>query len=266
MMGHKPIFGIIGSSEFEATKWVHDGEPTNLQVKGEPTRCRRLDTAAATIYYLTRNSTGTALPSHLIDYRANLVALQDVGVTQVLATSIAGSLNPALAIGTILIPDQFLDFTRNRQFTAYTGTTFAFADMTDPYCSRLRAALITAGQDNLTVVTHPSGCYVGTDGPRFETRAEVRMYQQLGGDIIGMTSTTESIIARELGMCYASAAGIVNLGAGLSNRAVQAPDWIELREVFAERFVTLFKHSINFLSCDDRRDSSCPCSQLAPTE
>src|SRR5262249_36456594 len=136
------------------------------------------------------------------------------------------------------ILDQFIDFTRDRQSTYFTGSEFGHADMTEPYCPTLRAHLIRCAEAiGLTVA--PSGCYVCVPGPRFETRAEVRMFAQLGADVVGFTNVTDCVMAREAGLCFATFAGVVNLGAGLSDQDMRSEHWRETRKIHAARFAEI---------------------------
>ncbi|HVX44966.1 MAG TPA: nucleoside-diphosphate kinase [Mycobacteriales bacterium] len=178
------------------------------------------------VVYITRSGGRAGVAPHLVPYKANIVALRKLGVRRILATSVVGSLDPAIEPGTLVVLDQFLDFTRTRLTTMFGGGGFANVDVTDPYCPALRKALHSA-----TPPDHPAlgaGCYVGVDGPRYETRAEVRMYRQLGGDVIGMTNLPEVVLARESGLCYASLAVVSNPAAGLAPGKVQRVEHFEL--------------------------------------
>lgn len=178
------------------------------------------------VVYITRSGGRAGVAPHLVPYKANIVALRKLGVRRILATSVVGSLDPSIEPGTLVVLDQFLDFTRTRLTTMFGGGGFANVDVTDPYCPGLRKALHSA-----TPPDHPArgaGCYVGVDGPRYETRAETRMYRQLGGDVIGMTNLPEVVLARESGLCYASLAVVSNLAAGLAPGKVQRIEHFEL--------------------------------------
>jgi 5'-methylthioadenosine phosphorylase len=152
-----------------------------------------------------------------------MLALQKFGVEWVLATSVVGGLRPSLSSGQLVLVDQFLDFTRHRPGTIFGKEKFQFMDFTEPYCPTLRHAILdVAKQLDMSIL--PEGCYVGVDGPRYETAAEVRMYQMLGGDVIGMSNIPETIFARELGLHYSTVAVVSNPGAGLSGSPVLIED------------------------------------------
>jgi 5'-methylthioadenosine phosphorylase len=169
------------------------------------------------IGFLPRHGRDHSVPPHLINYRANLLALKKLGIERILATAAVGSLNLHMAPGDCVVVDQFLDFTKTRPVTYYTGGEFGVVhvDYTEPYCREIRGAILRAGkEDGLTV--HDGGCYVCTEGPRFETPAEIRMFEKIGGDLVGMTTVPEVIFARELGICYATVAMVTNFAAGIS--------------------------------------------------
>ena len=128
---------------------------------------------------------------------------------EVVATGMVGSLRASLPVGTVVLLDQFLDFSRHHPCTYYEESDFAFLDFTEPFCGRLRRSFRNTAAA-LDVALVPHGCYVSTEGPRYETRAEVRMFGQLGGDVIGQTVATECVMAREAGLCYAMLAMVTD--------------------------------------------------------
>lgn len=171
------------------------------------------------IWFLNRHGPEHQIPPHRVNYRANVWALWQVGVRAVLATAAVGSLDPALAAGTLLLADQFLDFTRARCGTFFDGPGAPLpgvrhTDVTAPYCAGWHRVLMAAA-DGAGLQVVPSGTYVCTEGPRFETAAEIRAFHQLGGTVVGMTGVPEVVLARELGLCYAAVCLVTNLGAGL---------------------------------------------------
>ncbi|MEA3309433.1 MAG: S-methyl-5'-thioinosine phosphorylase [Chloroflexota bacterium] len=173
----------------------------------------------AELIFLPRHGTNHTVPPHRINYRANLKALAQLGVERVLATFAVGSLHTGIPPGALVVLDQFIDFTQGRAGTFFDGgdSGLVHTEMTNPYCPALRAQLLAlAAEHGLELVSQ--GTYVCTDGPRFETAAEVRMYAQLGGDVVGMTGVPEASLARELGLHYAAVALSINWGAGLEEK------------------------------------------------
>jgi len=168
------------------------------------------------IIFLPRHGREHSVPPHRVNYRANLKALAALGARRVLATAAVGALNERVAPGKLVLLDQFLDFTHGRPSTFFEGEAagVAHADVTEPYCPSLRAAL-TAAARRRGLPWVERATYACTEGPRLETAAEVRFLAACGADVVGMTGVPEAPLARELGLCYASVAIPMNWGAGL---------------------------------------------------
>ena len=217
------------------------------------------------VAFIPRHGKKHAVPPHLINYRANLAALHKLGVENVLATAAVGSLNYAYAPGSFLLPDQFLDFTKNRESTFFVGGDMGVrhCDMTVPYCPSLRAAVETAGQ-NMGVPISNGGVYVCTEGTRFETAAEINMFKQLGGDVVGMTSVPEVCLARELGMCYVSIAVITNFAAGISPMQLTHAEVVQVMEESITQLQKLIMSSLFYINSNE--DKSCGCNAFTLAE
>ncbi|WP_054839868.1 S-methyl-5'-thioadenosine phosphorylase [Thermococcus sp. JCM 11816] len=176
------------------------------------------------IVFLARHGEGHSVPPHKINYRANIWALYELGVERILSTSAVGSLNLDMKPGDFVILDQLIDFTKTRHYTFYDGEEspphdrkfVAHVDFTEPYCPELRKALMNAARGLGFTYHPPTGTYACMEGPRFETRAEIRALKILGADVVGMTQCPEAALARELEMCYASVAIVTNYAAGIS--------------------------------------------------
>jgi 5'-methylthioadenosine phosphorylase len=170
----------------------------------------------ADLVFLPRHGSHHQVPPHRINYRANLKALQRLEVERVLAIFTVGSLNEAHPPHSISALDQFIDFTHGRLSTFFEGgdSGLVHTEMTESFCTAIRERILNLARNhNLQIL--PSGTYVCVEGPRFETAAEIRMFAQLGGDVVGMTAVPEIPLARELGLHYAAIAISVNWGAGL---------------------------------------------------
>ncbi len=172
--------------------------------------------ADSPVVFLARHGLGHTIPPHQINYRANLWALREAGVDQVLAIATVGGIHADLAPGVFAVPDQLIDYTWGREMTyAEYGSesTVAHLDFSNPYCPALRAhcqaALEAAGERFM-----PRGTYGVTQGPRLETPAEIERMARDGADMVGMTGMPESYLARELDLCYATIAASVNWAAG----------------------------------------------------
>jgi 5'-methylthioadenosine phosphorylase len=174
--------------------------------------------------FLPRHGEGHAYPPHKVNYRANIKALKSIGVERIIAVCSVGSLREGIMPGDLVLVDQFLDFTKSRPSTFFDDRA-VHTDMTDPYCSEMRAIMGEVSVDGLRL--HKKGTYVCAEGPRFETAAEIRMYAALGGDVVGMTGVPECVLARELGMCYACVAVATNYAAGISGKPLSHEEVVE---------------------------------------
>src|SRR5437879_8816802 len=164
--------------------------------------------------YLPRHGEGHASPPHKINYRANIWGLKNLGVERIIATNAVGAIDTSLAPGDIVIPSDLVDFTKSRRGTFYDDSPVTHVDVSEPYCPTLRNAIASAGSDNRKNLRNDvvMAC---TEGPRYETPAEIRMLKTLGGGIVGMTGAPEAFLARELEICYASISFVSNMAAGL---------------------------------------------------
>lgn len=168
--------------------------------------------------FLARHGEGHKLPPHAINYRANLRALKDAGVTQVIAIAAVGAIAPWFAPGEVALPDDLIDHTWGREHTfsdGRPGSPLEHVEFTHPYTPSLRSALLAAAE-RAGVPLGRQGVMAVTQGPRLETPAEIRALQRAGADMVGMTGMPEAALARELGLDYACLAVSVNWAAGLS--------------------------------------------------
>ncbi|MDH5488014.1 MAG: S-methyl-5'-thioinosine phosphorylase, partial [Gammaproteobacteria bacterium] len=165
---------------------------------------------------------GHTIPPHEVNYRANIWAIKQTGVSKVIAVNAVGGISPDFQVaGTLVIPDQIIDFTYGRAHT-YFGSEHkkvTHVDFTHPYCEELRQTIIHAsGRAEIRVMGR--GTYGVTQGPRFESLAEIRRMERDGADIVGMTGMPEAGLARELELCYASIALVVNPAAGKTTETI----------------------------------------------
>ncbi|WP_137179478.1 MTAP family purine nucleoside phosphorylase [Roseomonas sp. AR75] len=165
---------------------------------------------------LLRYGAGLTLPSHRINFRANIWALRELGVRDVVSQNAIGSVNMAIRPGDIVISDDVLDRTKNRPLSLFDDCEcWVRVDMTEPFCPRLRGALIGAAS-RLSDRVIPRGVFACTEGPRFETPAEIRALRLEGADIVGTPLVPEVVMAREAELCFASIAPVINYGAGMA--------------------------------------------------
>ncbi len=172
--------------------------------------------AGSDVVFLPRHGSGHTIPPHRVNYRANLWALREAGVRQILAVAAVGGIHREMRPGRIAFPDQIVDYTWGRASTYFEEelTDVVHIDFTEPYCPHLRAQLIAAAR-RADLDAWEQGTYGATQGPRLETAAEIRRMARDGCDMVGMTGMPEAALARELELSYACCAVSVNWGAGL---------------------------------------------------
>jgi 5'-methylthioadenosine phosphorylase len=238
------------------------GEVRTLSVQ---TRYGHVDVSEGTyldrqVLFLPRHGAGHSVPPHRVNYRANIAALKELGVSCILSTSAVGSLNKDMKPGELVAVDDFIDFTKGRASTFFEGDDgkVVHIDCTEPYCPDLRKRLLQAAK-TLGVSMHPHGCYVCTEGPRFESPAEIRMFQYIGGDVVGMTNIPEVVLAGEAGICYATVAMVTNWAAGISSTRLTHQ---EVVDAMAENVESIRKILFSVIeTLDDSR--SCDCRREA---
>ncbi len=177
--------------------------------------------------FVSRHGVDHSVPPHMVNYRAIMQSLIDSGVTEILAINVVGGIgHPA---GDLVVVDDFIDFTKLRPVTFFDGSTpegVVHVDMGDPYDPHLRSTWLRAASD-LGIGVTPTGVYGAFEGPRFETKAEIRMARAAGVTVVGMTGVPEVVLAAERGIPYASLCLVANPAAGLS------PEPITIEEVTA---------------------------------
>ncbi|HNR12675.1 MAG TPA: S-methyl-5'-thioadenosine phosphorylase [Thermodesulfobacteriota bacterium] len=199
--------GIIGGSGFDDPRFLDNiseikkhtpyGDTSDFIITGT---CHGRD-----VVIIPRHGKGHRIQPSLVNFRANVWAMKDLGVTHILATTAVGSLREEIRPGHLVFPDQFIDRTTNRKSTFFEGHEVCHISVADPFCERLRITLAKAAR-NLDLDYHTKGTVITIEGPRFSTRAESRMYQAWGADVINMSTVPEVVLAREAGICYATIA------------------------------------------------------------
>jgi 5'-methylthioinosine phosphorylase len=185
-----------------------------------------------TVAFLARHGEGHSTPPHLVNYRANLQRLKDIGAKRVLAINAVGGISARMAPRVVAVPDQLIDYTWGRVSTICEepGTPVLHIDFGDPYSESLRQAVLAAGR-RASVALVDGGCYGATQGPRLETKAEVARLRRDGCDLVGMTGMPEAGLARELGLDYACLALVANWAAGCGAEGQGPAVEITLEEV-----------------------------------
>lgn len=183
---------------------------------GEPSGAITFGTIrGAPVAFLARHGYGHTIPPHKVNYRANLWALAQQNVKYIVAVASVGGIRVDLKPGTLAVPDQLIDYTHGRAFTYFDGgdRSVVHVDFTQPYCETLRQRLTSAAREAGEPLLE-GGTYAATQGPRLESAAEIDRLERDGADMVGMTGMPEAGLARELGLCYAAIAVVVNYAAG----------------------------------------------------
>ncbi len=197
------------------------------------------------VVFLARHGAQHTIPPHRVNYRANLWALKNIGAQHIIALAAVGGITPALAPGRLAFPEQIVDYTWGRVHTFFEdgGSPVAHIDFTDPYCAGLRATLLQAAA-TAALDYHPGGVYAATQGPRLETRAEIDRLERDGCDMVGMTGMPEAALARELELCYAACALVVNWAAGRGGGVITMQDIEHHLAVAREQVLRLLEHTL----------------------
>lgn len=256
----KADLAIIGGTGVYKAEMMDNAREVSLENKYGKVRLLTGEYQGRKIAFLARHGSGHSVPPHLVNYRANIQALKDLEVKKVIATAAVGSLNEAMKPLDFVVVDQFLDFTKGRISTFFEGGPqgVVHVDMTDPYCKEVREPIYQTAK-KLGFSVHNGGCYVTAEGPRFETPAEIKMYKMLGGDVVGMTSVPEVVLAKEAGLCYATVAMVTNFAAGISTKALSHSEVLEAMQEISENI----SHLIMTLLEEIPLESTCNCRNSA---
>ncbi len=177
------------------------------------------------VVFLNRHGPGHTIPPHRVNYRANIFALKQAGVKQIIAINAVGGIASHLQPVDLVIPDQIIDYTYSRKHT-YFGSDHGpvkHVDFTHPYTEKLRRVIIDVASRNKVPVV-ATGTYAATQGPRFETAAEIDRMERDGASIVGMTGMPEAVLARELDLDYAMIAVVSNPAAGRSDSEISVDE------------------------------------------
>ena len=228
MTDSRAEIGVFGGSGFY--QWLGAGESVAIETPfGSPSAPLAIATVAGKrIAFLPRHGVGHKIPPHAVNYRANLWAMRELGVRRIIAPSAVGSLRAGLRPGELVICDQFVDRTRARVDTFYSGPEVVHVSAAEPYCPELRRLAARAAAEQ-GILAHESGTIVVVEGPRFSTRAESRWFGEMGWDVVGMTQYPEVVLARELEICYLGLALVTDYDVGVEGLPEVKP--VEAREV-----------------------------------
>src|SRR5919199_1459124 len=212
-MANSADIGIIGgtgmydpelfSQKREVKAYTPYGEPSDTVTIGEY--------SGAKVAFIPRHGKNHRIPPHKINNRANIWSLRQLGVKRIIAPSAVGSLQVDFKPGDMVIPDQFIDFTKKREYTFYDGGQVCHISMADPFCPELRDIASNSIKKLKFPLHIEEATYVCIEGPRFSTRAESKFFRNImGAEIIGMTLVPEVSLAREAEICYLSVATVTD--------------------------------------------------------
>jgi 5'-methylthioinosine phosphorylase len=211
------MLGIIGGSGLDRMDGLEIVQQSSVDTPyGQPSSALSLGRLnGQDLLFLPRHGSDHSIAPHRINYRANLWALHAQGVTAVIAVAAVGGIAAELESGTLVVPEQLIDYTHGRETTYFDGVAnpLKHVDFTRPFSAAIRLKLLRAGIA-AGVPLRDGGTYAATQGPRLETAAEIDRLARDGADIVGMTGMPEAVLARELDMAYAMLAVVVNAAAG----------------------------------------------------
>lgn len=216
--------GVIAGTGFYSLDALVDAQERVVDTAYGPVRLTAGTLHGRMTYFVSRHGIDHSVPPHMVNYRAIIQALADAGVTEILAINVVGGIGHEA--GELVVIDDVIDFTRQRPLTFFDGSTpegVVHVDMGEPYDARLREVWLRAAAEEGVSVT-PTGVYGAFEGPRFETRAEIRMAQGAGVTVVGMTGVPEVVLAAERGIPYASLCLVANPAAGLSDVPITVAD------------------------------------------
>lgn len=194
---------------------------------GDSSPIYRIHINGSEVLFISRHGEkGYSVSAPFVNYRANIWALKELGARKIVAWSGPGSIDPSIPIGDLLVPGDIIDETKNREYTFYEGLGIGFIRQNPVFCPSLASNLCEI------IASRQSHCrtedvYVCTQGPRLETRAEIRKFAQYGGTLVGMTLVPEAFLAKELEICYAPLCYVTNYAEGVLDRAYKAGELFE---------------------------------------
>lgn len=246
--------GVIGGSGLETM--LEGRETVEVETEyGRPPPIAVGTISNHEVCFVPRHGARHEVPPHKVNYRAIILGLRHVGAERIIATNAVGAMNQEYAPGDIAIPLDIIDFTKSRPITLHDNGPVTHVDMTEPYCPSLRKALIESSKSRVERVWTDS-VIVCTDGPRFETPAEIKMFRHFGCDLVGMTSAPEVFLAKEAGLCYASICFVSNMAAGLQTRISRA----EVEDV-ASRMISQIRAIVSQSIITMRNAEPCTCRE-----
>lgn len=259
MTNNKVEIGIFGGSGFY--KFLDNIEEIQIKTPyGEPSDNLFLgQVEGKKVAFLPRHGRKHSIPPHKINYRANLWAMKELGVTRIISPCAVGSLQKEIQPGDFVISDQYIDRTRGRIDTFYDGPIATHVSAADPYCMELRELAIKATEET-GVRCHKTGTIVVIQGPRFSTKSESKWFTSMGWSTINMTQYPEAHLAKELEMCVVNIALSTDYDSGLVGD-VPPVSHSEVMQVFQKNLDKLRKVLFKLVSIIPSNRKKCKCSE-----
>jgi 5'-methylthioadenosine phosphorylase len=221
------MLGIIGGTGVYDPEIFEESRVERLKTPyGEVSEVYLGTVRGREVAFLPRHGRNHDIPPHRVNYRANIFALKELGVERIISTNSVGGISRSLKPGDMVIPVDFMDFTRGRPSTFYDHEV-VHIDVSTAYCPEVREALLAAAEKR-TEDVFDGGVYACTEGPRFETPSEIQMMEAVGCDVVGMVGVPEVVLAREVEICYGSICTVTNMAAGISEGKLTATEVVEM--------------------------------------
>jgi len=207
------------------------------------------------IAFLPRHGKKHTIPPHMINFKANIWAFKELGITRIIAPSAVGSLKEEFKPGDFALPSQFLDFTKSRDGSFSEEGKVIHISVADPFCPELQLSILQVTEkQNLKI--HKDCTYVCIEGPRFSTKAESKLYRFTGADIIGMTLVPECQLAREAQICYVSISTVTDYDVW-AEKPVTAKQVLETLSKNVKKTKTILTELIDKIP----KTRSCSCAK-----
>jgi len=256
-MTDKPVLAVIGGSGLYAIQGLEDVTEVNIDTPfGKPSApvvTGRLE--GKPVAFLARHGIGHSILPQEVNSRANIWALKSMGVRRVISISAVGSLREDYAPGSIAVPDQLIDFTKDRERTFFGDGLVAHIGSADPFCQDLSKQLLTA-LGTSGAKTHAGGALITIEGPRFSTKAESQVFRSWGASLIGMTACPEAFLAREAELCYAVMAHVTDYDVWHVSRE---PVTVEMVLAILDRNTQVAQEALRVLLRNLLDERGCEC-------
>jgi len=200
------------------------------------------------IIFLPRHGINRSAPAHLVNHKANIAAMAEIGVRKILGVCAVGSLRTDIQPGSAAVISDFIDFTRRNPATIFDTLEIEnkHTDLSRPYCESISLALFqSASAAGFEVIT--PCIYISVDGPRYETPAEIKLFRSWGADIVGMTGAPEAIICKEMDICYGSIAIVTNYGAGITDDRLTHDEVIEVMNAAKDKISQTLLYALELI-------------------